>query len=194
MINSPLPRTYQSQQVNNTISGAIASLIFCIALAFKFASIISFIVKEREERCKHQQIVSGMRITSYWIGNFLYDMFFYSIIAVFAATMCMAFEIKSLTEGDALSATWLLFILFGLANIPFSYVMSFLFHDYGNSQAVFYFLNFATGGIVSSIILILRNIEGRPRQFAKSIMWPLRIIPSFSFGEGLSNIGSLVHY
>lgn len=43
--NSPLPRTYQNLQLNNTISGFLGSFIFSIALAFKFASIISFIVK-----------------------------------------------------------------------------------------------------------------------------------------------------
>jgi hypothetical protein len=47
MINHPLPRTYQQLQINNTISGFFAGFIFSIALAFKFASIIAFIVKER---------------------------------------------------------------------------------------------------------------------------------------------------
>lgn len=45
--NHPMPRTYQQLQINNTISGFFASFIFSIALAFKFASIIAFIVKER---------------------------------------------------------------------------------------------------------------------------------------------------
>ena len=44
-INHPLPRTYQQLQINNIISGFFAGFIFSIALAFKFASIISFIVK-----------------------------------------------------------------------------------------------------------------------------------------------------
>lgn len=150
-------------------------------------------MKEREDRCKHQQIVSGMNIYSYWLGNFIYDIGMYLVIGIFAATMCMAFDIKSLVEGEALVATWLIFILFGFANVTFTYVMSFVFKDYGNSQAVFYFLNFSSGGLVSAIIMIFRNIGGRPRHFAKAIIWPLRILPSFAFGEGLSNIGNLVH-
>jgi len=47
MTNHPLPRTYLQLQLNNTISGFFAGFIFSIALAFKFASIIAFIVKER---------------------------------------------------------------------------------------------------------------------------------------------------
>jgi hypothetical protein len=45
MVNKPFLRTYNQLQINNTISGFFASLIFSLALAFKFASIISFIVK-----------------------------------------------------------------------------------------------------------------------------------------------------
>ena len=47
MSNHPLPRTYQQLQLNNAISSFLASFTFNIALAFKFASIIAFIVKER---------------------------------------------------------------------------------------------------------------------------------------------------
>lgn len=90
MVNQPFPRTYNQLQINNTISGFFASLIFSLALAFKFASIISFIVKERTDRSKHQQIVSGMNIYAYWFGNFLYDYTFYLILAIFSVLMCLA--------------------------------------------------------------------------------------------------------
>ena len=191
VVNSPLPRTYQALQINNTISGFLGAFIFSMALAFKFASIISFVVKEREDRCKHQQIVSGMSIYAYWFGNFVFDFTLYLIVAFFAAGMCMAFSISSLTEGDALTATWLLFFLYGFANIPFSYLASFLFTDYGSSQAVFYFWNFLTGGLLSVVILVLRNIGDVAGTVARALAWILRIIPAFSFGEGLINEGSL---
>lgn len=43
--NHPMPRTYQQTQINNAIAGFFGSFIFALALAFKFASIIAFIVK-----------------------------------------------------------------------------------------------------------------------------------------------------
>jgi ATP-binding cassette subfamily A (ABC1) protein 3 len=187
VIDSPLPRTYQSLQVNNSISGFLGAFVFSMALAFKFASIISFIVKEREDRCKHQQIVSGMSIYAYWFGNFIFDLFLYLIVAFFAAGMCMAFGISSLTDGDALTGTWVLFVLYGLANIPFSYLASFLFTDYGSSQAAFYFFNFLAGGLISVVILVLRNIGDTAGVVARALAWVFRLIPAFSFGEGLTN-------
>lgn len=43
--NTPFVRTNNQLQINNTISGFFGALIFSIAFGFKFASIISFIVK-----------------------------------------------------------------------------------------------------------------------------------------------------
>lgn len=45
IVNAPFVRTNNQLQINNTISGFFGALIFSIALGFKFASIISFIVK-----------------------------------------------------------------------------------------------------------------------------------------------------
>lgn len=128
---------------------------------------------------------------AYWFGNFIFDFLLYMVVAAFAAGMCMAFDISSLVDGDALAATWLLFTLYGLANIPFSYIASFLFTDYGNSQAAFYFFNFVAGGLLSVIILVLRMIGDTTGVIARGLAWPLRLIPAFSFGEGLINEGSI---
>jgi len=82
VINHPLPRTFDQLQINNTIAGFLGGFIFSLALAFKFASIIAFIVKEREDRSKHQQIVSGMKLSAYWTANFVYDYVLYLIVAI----------------------------------------------------------------------------------------------------------------
>jgi ATP-binding cassette subfamily A (ABC1) protein 3 len=128
-----------------------------------------------------------MSIFSYWFGNFLFDFLFYFLVAIFGAGMCQAFQISSLTNGDALTATWLLFILYGFTNIPFTYVFSFVFKDYGNAQAGWYFFNFVFGGITSTMILILRFISADTRPVGRGLGWLLRLVPAFSFGEGLIN-------
>ena len=137
--NEPFPRTYKQLELNNTISGFFGALIFSLALAFKFASIVAFIVKERVDKGKHQQIVCGMDIGSYWAGNFLYDYVLYAIVAGFSVGMCVALNIEALIEGDALAATALLFFLLGLSNIPFTYIFSNIFTSYGNAQGTIYF-------------------------------------------------------
>jgi ATP-binding cassette, subfamily A (ABC1), member 3 len=86
-------------KINNTISGYFASFIFNIALAFKFASIIAFIVKERTDRSKHQQMVSGMSISAYWIANFVYDYLLYLVVACATVIIAKAMSIDSITKG-----------------------------------------------------------------------------------------------
>ena len=191
LVNKPLPRTQDELKINNTISGFFGALIFSIAFAFKFASIVSFIVKERVDKCKHQQNVSGLNLASYWFGNFLYDYLLYLVLAVYSVLMCVALEIEALTNGQAIYGTILIFIFFGLANIPFTYLLGYAFTDYGNAQGIVYFINFVSGGLVTIIILVLRWISGSSSDVGRGLSWVLRIIPSYSFGEGLINMGSI---
>lgn len=177
-----MPRTNQQLQINNTISGFFASFIFSIALAFKFASIIAFIVKERVDRSKHQQIVSGMNIGAYWTANFVYDFFLYFIVASITIAISKGLAIESLTSGDAFAATWLLFIFYGLSYISFTYIFGFVYHDYGNAQAAYYFITFVAGGMIPLITLLLRILSESSNPIGRGISWPLRLYPSFAFG------------
>jgi NADH:ubiquinone oxidoreductase subunit 3 (subunit A) len=192
--NYPLPRTNQQLQINNTISGFFASFIFSLALAFKFASIMAFIVKEREDRSKHQQIVSGMKLSAYWAANFIYDYILYLILAVVTVGLCSALSIGAFTSGSAYTGLWLLFILYGLAYIPFTYMLAFAFKDYGNAQAGYYFLTFIIGGMLPILTLLLRILGAGSNPIGKGLAWFLRIYPAFSFGEGLINIGSVTAF
>lgn len=100
-----------------------------------------------------------MNLGSYWIGNYLYDLLLYAIVAGISLGICAGLEVEALVEGDALGATAVLFFLYGITNIPFTYIISYLFKDYGNAQAAVYFFNFVVGGIVPMIILVLRWIS-----------------------------------
>jgi hypothetical protein len=181
-VNHPLPLSFNQLNINNTITGFLGAFIFNLALAFKFASIISFIVKEREDRSKHQQIVSGMRVSAYWFANFLYDYFMYAIVAVVSAILCSAMKIDSFTTGNAMAATWLLFMLYGLAYVPFTYIAAYIFSDYGNAQAFYFFTTFFMGGMIPILTLLFRMLSTVTNPVGRYIAWALRIHPSFAFG------------
>ena len=95
-VNKPLPKTFRELRINNTISGFFGAVIFSIALSFKFASIVAFIVKEREDKSKHQQIVSGLSLPAYWLGNFVFDYLLYVVLAVFSIVMILALDVEAL--------------------------------------------------------------------------------------------------
>ena len=68
--------------------------MFSIGLSFIPASLITFIVKEREDNVKHQQIVSGVSLFSYWLSNYALDMLKYLVPGIFGFLMVLAFDIN----------------------------------------------------------------------------------------------------
>lgn len=72
--------------------------------------------------------------------------------------------------------------MFGLSNLPFSYLCAYVFKDYSNAQAGVYFFNFISGGVISTLALVLRMIGGNGGAVVKALCWILRIFPAFSFG------------
>jgi len=152
---------------------------------------MAFIVKEREDRCKHQQIVSGMSITAYWVANFVYDYVLYIFVSFITILIAKALTITSLTDGNAYAATWMLFVFYGLSYIPLTYILAFFYKDYGNAQAAYYFITFVSGGLLPLLPLLLRILGPGSNKVGRGIAWALRLFPPFAFGEGLMNEGSV---
>jgi hypothetical protein len=96
-----------------------------------------------------------MNIAAYWFGNFIFDFVLYLVLAIFSVLMCIALDADAFI-GDAFGVTVVAFILYGLAYIPTTYIFAYLFKDYGNAQAGYYFLTFVVGGLLSVIVLVLR--------------------------------------
>lgn len=181
---APFPQTVQELTIDDLISGYVGAFVFSIALAFIPASIISFIVKEREVNIKHQQLVSGVSVLAYWFSNWLLDIVKHVIPAVLSALMVLAFSISSMTEDGNYGAIWAFFFLYGWAIIPFSYLCSFMFKVPGSAMMVTFFLNLLVGSLLSIIVYILFTIEST-RSAAEIIQWIFRPLPSFSFSYGL---------
>ncbi len=126
-------------------------------------------------------MVSGMNIMAYWFGNFLYDYLLYLVLAVFSFLMCLALSVDAFI-GDAYEVTITTFMIYGLAYIPFTYIAAYLFKDYGNAQAGFYFFTFVIGGLLSIIVLVLRFLGGTASTVGLILSWIFRVIPSYCFG------------
>lgn len=53
MIVQPFPPTKEYKEIEDFVNGFVASFIFTIAMAFIPASLITIIVKEKEDLVKH---------------------------------------------------------------------------------------------------------------------------------------------
>jgi hypothetical protein len=123
-----------------------------------------------------------MKISAYWLANFVYDFLLYLIVAIIAIILIVVLKITAFNSGDALVGTILLFLFYGLAYIPLTYIVAYLFTDYGSAQAGYYFLTFVIGGMLPILTFILRIIGPSSGTIGRGIAWALRIYPAFSFG------------
>jgi ATP-binding cassette subfamily A (ABC1) protein 3 len=73
VVNSPFPVTAKLRNREAARNGTF--IVFVIAIGFSLipASIISFIINEKEKNLRHMQLISGMKLSSFWISNYIFD-------------------------------------------------------------------------------------------------------------------------
>lgn len=86
--NHPLPPTYNEQHIDATISSFVVALFCMIAFCFIPSNFVTFIVKEREVKAKHQQLISGnihnrCHFFSYIVMSFIFILELYNFFLFF---------------------------------------------------------------------------------------------------------------
>ena len=117
---SPYPVLFVLQQRGDATVAFDFAYMVTIAIALIPCVMIAFILKEREESLKHMQLISGMNLPAYWISNLAADMIKVYIPMILIILTYLVFSIK-------LPGVWVLFLLYPLAIVPFTYLTSFLF-------------------------------------------------------------------
>ncbi|TMW64067.1 hypothetical protein Poli38472_014184 [Pythium oligandrum] len=191
--NHPLPLSATTKALITSVLSFTSCLFIVIAFAYFPASIVVFLVKERESshNAKHQQLVSGVSLPAFWLSNYLWDMAIYMVPFIAAIVLIQAFDISSFTGNDCVacsSATFpavvLLFLLFGLAICPFTYCMSYLFSNHASAQTYTIMINYVIGLVLMVVSFILDIIESTEDANAVLVfLW--RLSPLFSLGNGL---------
>ena len=125
--NYPLPQTYKQKNDAATADAFVIALFAMIAFCFVPASFAVFVVKEREVKAKHQQVISGVSIYAYWLSTYLWDIVSYLPTAGLVILVVLAYGVDAYTKGTSASAFALLLLLYGPATAAITYLMSFLF-------------------------------------------------------------------
>jgi ATP-binding cassette subfamily A (ABC1) protein 3 len=120
-IIQPFPLTPQFQAFEDTADSIFATFLLAVAFAFLPSGIVVFLVMERENNVKHQQLISGVSLLAYWTSNFVVDMGKYLIIATWCAVMMQAFSVNAFTRSDHYGAVWTIILLYGPTIIGFTY-------------------------------------------------------------------------
>ena len=177
-LHYPLPLTAeleeQSDQTNNNL------VIFFVAIAFSLipANFVTIIVKEKINNSKHLMRVSGISILAYWIVNYIFELAKYYFTCGICLFLLWAFSFYK-------NYLYILYLIYGPAMIPMTYILSFLFDSESGAQNGIILLNFLLGALGSTVLLLLRaldNIKG----VAKILQYIISLLPSFCFNFGYS--------
>ena len=112
-----------------------------------------------------------MKLSAYWIGNFIFDFF---KVNVTVAVSIILFTVFKAGFHSALIS----YALFPFGVLPFSYCMSFLFTVDSAAQTFTMFLHFLVILVISSMVFAFRFTK-KLEKFGDEMNWIMRIIPSY---------------
>ena len=131
---NPLAVTQSEYSTATSFSGFPVVVMLMLAFAFIPAAFAVFVVRERETKAKHLQIVSGVSFFSYWLSTFLFDFASYQIPLWLTVIILKAFSVDALMKGKAFGATVILLELWGASVTGFTYFVSFAFEKHSQAQ------------------------------------------------------------
>jgi ABC-2 family transporter protein len=93
------------------------AIIYSVALT----PIVSYLTYERVSGLKHLQVISGLNLGAYWVGNYIIDLLKMMIIVAVTIGLFKGFSLID-------SSVWAYFA-FPFAVLPFTYVTSLIFNS-----------------------------------------------------------------
>jgi len=123
----------------------------------------------------------------YWLSNYIFDIANYMIPFVAAIILIRAFNFTELVDDGALGAVAALLAMFGLAMIPWTYVLSFFFRTHTTAQIFAVVICVLTGVILMIAAFVMSLIDSTKDTNAK-LLYLYYCFPPFSLGWGLYQI------
>jgi ABC-type multidrug transport system ATPase subunit len=183
VVNNPLPRTENEKLfVSSTVGIFIA-----LSMAFVPSTFVGFLVKERFEKAKHLQIISGVSPLAYWVSTYAWDTLNFVFPFVLSMVILFLYDMQALISPKVVMYTVLAFWLFQLSVAPFVYCFSFFFDSHNAAQNLTLLLGFFLSVILLIASLIMSQLPSTGPS-DRYLRWLYRFFPPFSFGEALITI------
>ena len=178
--NSPFPLTYEEEDDKKSRNGI--SLVFFISIALSLipANFITIILREKENRSKHLQMLSGASIYSYWVNNYIFEFIKYYVVVGICLIILFLFNFYEKYLA-------VIYIFYGPALISFTYVLSYLLETEGTGQITILLVNLFFGSLCGSAVLILRTNK-KLKYFGMVLSYIFRFVPSFCICYGYNQL------
>ncbi|KAL8261643.1 hypothetical protein R6Q59_025692 [Mikania micrantha] len=188
--NHPLPMTESQRLQRHDLDAFSAAIIVSIAFSFIPASFAVAIVKEREVKAKHQQLISGVSVLSYWVSTYIWDFISSLIPSTFAMLLFYIFGLEQFIGGGSLLPTILILLAYGFAIASSTYCLTFFFSEHSMAQNVVLLVHFFTG-IVLMVISFIMGIIPATQDMNSVLKNFFRLSPGFCFADGLASLALL---
>eukprot|EP00512_Aurantiochytrium_limacinum_P001341 CAMPEP_0171491806 /NCGR_PEP_ID=MMETSP0958-20121227/4060_1 /TAXON_ID=87120 /ORGANISM="Aurantiochytrium limacinum, Strain ATCCMYA-1381" /LENGTH=1969 /DNA_ID=CAMNT_0012025257 /DNA_START=215 /DNA_END=6124 /DNA_ORIENTATION=- len=186
--NFPLPSTKAETEIIEGFSAFSATLALAIAFSFVPSYYAVFIVREKEQRSWHQQVLNGIKPLAYWTANWIFDFCTYLVPMIITWILLVAFDVTALKKE--FGATAILFIFYGISITSFTYCCTFMFSNYKYSQFGMILINILGGMVLVIVAFIMTFIEST-FEVNQSLVYVYRLLPSFAFCYGLLNVANV---
>jgi len=123
---------------------------------------------------------------AYWLSNFIFELVKYYFTTGACLLIILAFD----KFPDNL---YILYLLYGISMVPFTYTLSFFFKNESLAQNITIFINFLIGALGGAVLVILRVLEDTS-EAAKGLAYILRVVPSFAFSYAYNTMLSFTNF
>ena len=180
IINSPFSLTYEERKNKKSRNGSNFVFFISIGLSLIPSNFIINIIREKENKSKHLQILSGLSLLVYWGNNYIFEIGKYFFISLFSLLIIKFFNFYEYYMI-------ILYALYGPALISFTYCLSYFLNSEGNGQVITLFINLFFGTLGGTAVFILRTNKSL-KKFGKFISFIFRIVPSFCVTYGYNEL------
>ncbi|KAJ8301076.1 hypothetical protein KUTeg_020063 [Tegillarca granosa] len=187
----PRKEATDSSSSNILIGFAISSTVL-FGMSFLTASFVIFLIRERKIGSKHLQVVSGVGPISFWFSAFIWDLINYLVPVVLLLIIFLSFQTDAYISEGRIGILFLVFLSYGVAVIPFVYVLQFLFKSPACGMAAVSILNIITGYGSLLAVTIMRQLFWFKPQLRDQVTitdWIFTIlIPHHGLGSSLQDM------
>nr|QNH67858.1 ATP-binding cassette transporter subfamily A member 3 X1 [Brachionus rotundiformis] len=187
VINHPLPRNI-TEKLNDALTQETAGFNVASGLTFGFSFLIAsfaiILIKENTSNSKHIQYMSGCNSSIYWLSSLIWDMLNYLFPCAIVMVILKIFEIKQFINDEKWLYFFLLLFLNGLAHLPQTYLLSYLFKISATGFAIITSWNILSSQVTLTAVNILSSPILDLSDVARLLEWVfLIILPNYAFGQ-----------
>lgn len=141
------------------LGGPLATML---GLGLVVAGFVLILIEERANGIKHMQMLCGMKKLVYWLCAYVWDFVWYCAFCLVMVLLYVAMQDSVYTTTDELPLFLLVLLCYGLAAIPWVYMLSFMFKSPATAYVLIFCLNFFSGFALLMVDAVVAQLEKRP--------------------------------